>query len=564
MPKRYSALTPMKTTTNNGWRTALARVLMLGLLWQVPQLVAAQTPTANWQWATRATNSTDTNDFSRGSFVQTDGAGNVFSSGIFRGSMTLGGTALHSLGSYDSFLAKYTPTGAVAWVRHLRSSSNETIVYNLAIDNSGNSYVGGYYLSGTMVIGSTTLTGGGGFLVKYDPQGTILWARGAGHGFSGLACNAAGEIIAMGGFSGTQVFGSTTLTSPSLDGSTFLVKYDAQGTPLWARQWEGGSDDEGFVGLDAVGDIYLAADYDGTATFGPITLAGTPDGNNAFVAKYSAAGVPQWAVQQPVPGAPGREHAWDLATDAAGNTYLTGSSEPTGSSTEQWFVTKYTPQGVVGWSHFSNTVPAYTNGLLSIATDVTGNVYVSGAVAGTLTLGGLSLASSGSNDINAALLSFTPQGAPRWALSIGTPTATEGALGVVLDATNNLYITGTLQGSTSLGTLSLPQNGTTEEQFTAKVSVSVITTARQARITKPLLMYPNPARGGAVNVQWPELTERAGELAVYDALGRRVLTAPLPAGRPEVTLPVQHIGPGIYTLRLNTATVTATGRLVIE
>lgn len=553
----------MRIFTNSGWRTHLTWALAMSILWLTPQLLAAQTPTAAWQWATRASSSTATNDFSRGSFVATDATGNVFSAGTFHGAMTLGGTNINSLGGYDSFLAKYTPAGAVTWVRHLRNSSAETVVYGMAVDNSGNSYVTGYYFSGTMVVGSITLTGGGGFLVKYDPQGTVLWARGAGQVFAGLASTAAGEVVAIGSFSGTQVFGGTTLTSVGF-GSSFLVKYDAQGTPLWARQFEGGSDDEGFVGLDAVGNVYIAADYDGTATFGPITLAGSTDGHDVFVARYSAAGAPLWAVRQPVAGAAGREHAWDLATDTAGNTYLTGSSQPTAAATEQWFVTQYTPQGIVGWNHLSNTVPAQTNGLLGVATDAAGNVCVSGVVAGTLAIGGLSLASSGSADANVALLSFSPQGAPRWALSAGTATSTEGVLGLTLDALSNLYVTGILQGNSTLGTIALPQNSTAGEQFVAKVSISAITATAAAHAIERLQVYPNPASGGVVKAQWAALKEAPSQFLVHDALGRLVLTHPLPAGYSDAVLPVDNLVPGVYTLRLKTASATAIGRLVVR
>jgi hypothetical protein len=552
----------MKIATNYGWRAQLARAITLGLLWQAPQLVAAQTPTATWQWATRASSTTAANDYSEGNYIKVDGAGNTFSAGGFHGTMTLGGTSLLSPGDYDAFVAKYTPSGAVAWVRHLDGSSSETVVYGLAVDNSGNSYVSGYYLQGTMVIGSTTLTGGGGFLIKYDPQGTALWVREAGEGFNGIACTAAGEVVAMGSFSGTQVFGSTTLTSASMASSGFLVKYDSQGSVLWARQWEGVSSSAGSLGLDAAGNAYIAADFDGTATFGSITLPGNAGDRDVFVAKYSAAGLPQWALRQPVAGGAARESAWGLATDAAGNTYVTGSSELTTSSTERWFVTQYTPQGTVGWNYFSNIVQ--NSGLTGITTDATGNVYVSGAVAGSLSIGGLALASSGSNDANVALLSFTPQGAPRWGLSAGTATGTEVALGLTLDGLNNVYVTGVLQGNTTLGALALPQNSASEEQFTAKVSVSTLTATATARAAEPLHLYPNPASGGAVKVRWSALTDAPGQFFVYDALGRLMRADPLPAGRTEAALSIQGLERGIYTLHLKTATATAIGRLVIE
>ena len=552
----------MRTTTNRKWRAQLARAITLGLLWQAPLLAAAQTPAAAWQWATRATSTTATEDYSAGNYIKVDGAGNTFSAGNFHGTLTLGSNSLVSPGNYDGFVAKYTPSGAVAWVRHLDGSASETVVGGLAVDNSGNSYVTGYYFNGTMVIGSTTLTGGGGFLVKYDPQGTVLWVRGAGQVYGGIACTAAGEVVVLGSFRGTQVFGSTTLTSAPQASSGFLAKYDAQGTAQWAQQWEGTMSNGGLLDVDAAGNAYIAADFDGTATFGPFTLPGSAGNHDVFVAKYSAAGAPQWAVRQPVTGGPAREHAWGLAADAAGNTYVAGSSELTAAATERWFVTQYTPQGAVGWNYLSN--PVQNSGLIGITTDAPGNVYVSGAVAGSLSIGGLALASSGSNDANMALLSFTPQGTPRWALSVGTATGTEVALGLTHDGLNNLYVTGILQGNTALGALALPQNSTSEEQFTAKVSITTLTATAHARATELLQLYPNPASGRAVNVRWSALTEAPGQLLVYDALGQQMRTTPLPAGRTEAVLPTTGLKPGIYTLHLQTATATAIGRMVIE
>ena len=534
--------------------------MAVGLLWQAPQLAAAQTATAAWQWATRATSSATTaDDYSEGRFIKADGAGNVWSAGTFNGTLTLGSTSLASPGDYDSFVAKYTPTGAVAWVRHLNGTTYETIVSRLVVDGSGNSYVSGYY-DGTLVVGSVTLTGGNGFLVKYDPQGTVLWARSVEGYFSGIDCTPAGEVVAQGSFSGTLVLGGTTLTSTGFD-SGFLVKYDPQGTVVWARQFEGQANDEGTVSLDAAGNAYIAGQFEGTATFGPITLTSTSGDEDVFVARYSAAGVPQWALRQPVAGPSAYEYVWSMATDPAGNAYLVGASDDR-IANQRFFVTQYTPQGTVGWNHLSTATD--NSGLLGIATDATGNVYLSGGVAGSFGLGGLTLASSGSADLDLALLSFTAQGAPRWALRAGTAAGTEAALGLALDGANNVYVTGIVQGNTALGPLALPQNSASEEQFVAKASISVLTAAHRARTAEPLLVYPNPARGGAVKVRWSGLAEAPGQLLVHDALGRLVLTSPLPAGRAEAVLPVQGLGRGVYTLRLQTAAATATGRLVVE
>ncbi|WP_345224331.1 T9SS type A sorting domain-containing protein [Hymenobacter koreensis] len=551
----------MKTFTKFEQLARIGRVAALGFMLLAPGWVAAQTATANWQWANRATSTSAADDYSDGSLIKVDGAGNVFNAGSFHGTVTLGGTSLASPGDYDSFVAKYTPTGTVAWVRHLNGSSLETVVYTLEVDASGNSYVGGYYYDGTLVIGTTTLTGGGGFLVKYDPQGNVLWVRETGDICSGVASSSAGELVAFGHFEGTAVFGGTTLTSGPT-GSSFLVKYDAQGTALWARQIEGSSNDEGHVDLDAAGNAYIAADFEGTATFGPIILPGNPSDEDAFVAKYDAAGIPQWALRQPIAGSPGREHAWALSTDAAGNTYLVGSTEPATGSDVYWFVTKYMPQGSVSWNYVSGA--ASESGLLGVTTDAAGNVYVSGGVTGSLSIGGLSVASSGSANTDLALLSFTAQGAPRWAIATGSATGVEAALGLAVDRTDNVYVTGIVQGDAALGPLALPQNSTSEEQFVAKASISAITAAKSLRATEPLQLYPNPARGTNVQLRWSGLADASAELQVHDALGRQVLTLPMPAGRTEAVLPTNSLKRGVYTLRLQTTKSVATGRLVIE
>ena len=551
----------MKIFTPN-WPAHLGWAIALAAVCQAPRFAAAQTPAAAWQWANRATCTTAPNDYSEGNYIKVDGAGNTFSTGNFHGTLTLGSNSLASPGGDDAFLAKYTPTGAVAWVKHFDGSSSETVVYGLAVDNGGNSYVAGYYYSGTLMIGTTTLTGGGGFLVKYDPQGTALWVRQAGDVFNGLACTAAGEVVAMGSFSGTETFGSTTLTSVAMANSGFLVKYDAQGTALWAKQWEGVSNDAGSAGVDAAGNVYIAADFNGTATFGPITLPGNAGDEDVFVAKYSAAGAPQWAVRQPITGAAAVEHAWNLATDAAGNSYLVGSSELQASGDERFFVAKYTPQGTVGWNYLSNSAP--NSGLTGVATDAAGNVYVSGGVAGSLSIGGLTLATAGSTDVNLALLSFTPQGAPRWAISAGTATGTEAALGLALDGSSNLYVTGVLEGNTALGSVPLPQNSAAEEQFVAKVSVGTATATARARTIEPLQVSPNPATGTTVSVRWSALLAGPGQLQVRDARGRLVRTYPLPAGCAEAALPANGLAPGVYSLHLQTGAATALGRLVVE
>ncbi|OUJ69902.1 SBBP repeat-containing protein [Hymenobacter crusticola] len=535
------------------------------LLSLLPHQIAAQA-TASWQWATRAiTSTTSSEDYSEGEHIQVDGTGNIFNSGDFQGRMTVGGTTLVSSKSSDSYLAKYTPVGTLTWIRHFSSTEAETIIKGMAVDASGNSYVAGYYWPPGVFFIDTTLTltyKGGGFLVKFDPQGTVLWVRGVESGIHGLACSPTGEVLALGDFEGTLVLGNTTLISPSNEPSSFVVKYDAQGTALWAQQFEGRSNDEAVLSLDAAGNAYVASQFQGTATFGPLTLTGSNSNNDVFVARYSTVGVPQWVVRQPSPDPANEELVWSMTTDAASNVYLTSSTGLTYSAPHQWSITQYTPQGTIGWSYLSNATE--NGGIIGLTTDAASNVYLSGTVAGTLSLGGLTLTSSNTTDLDIALLSFSAQGTPRWAVQAGSITGSEYAFRVALDLTNNVYVTGALQGNTTLGSLALPQNSSSYEQFVAKASISTVTATQQARRREVLQLYPNPVSGGIIQVRWAHVGAAPGQLLVQDALGRCVLRYPLAAGQMEAFVPVHSLAPGVYTLRLHSVASTTTGRFIKE
>ncbi len=70
----------------------------------------------------------------------------------------------------------------------------------VAVDAAGNSYVTGEYYSPSITFGSTTLTNAGGydlFIVKYDVNGNVVWAKSAGGTNSdfgrGVAVDASGN-----------------------------------------------------------------------------------------------------------------------------------------------------------------------------------------------------------------------------------------------------------------------------------------------------------------------------------------------------------------------------------
>ena len=105
----------------------------------------------------------------------------------------------------------------------------------IAVDTLGNAYLTGYFQSSKITIGDTTLSNSfyNGtdvdlFIVKFNHNGNVIWARSAGGSSSdkgvSVALNNSGVVYLAGWFkSPTLTFADTTLTS-TVEGSYFLTK----------------------------------------------------------------------------------------------------------------------------------------------------------------------------------------------------------------------------------------------------------------------------------------------------------------------------------------------------
>jgi hypothetical protein len=151
----------------------------------------------------------------------------------------------------------------------------------------------------------TSLGGTDGFLAKYSPAGTLLWARRFGgtldERVTDLAVDQAGNLYVGGGFEGAATFdpgGSLVLTSAGgSDG--FITRYSTDGTLGWAVRFGGsGLDDVSALAVDAGGTLYAGGGFAAIATALPtsgvsIQSAGGRDG---FILSMTTAGAVNWAI----------------------------------------------------------------------------------------------------------------------------------------------------------------------------------------------------------------------------------------------------------------------------
>lgn len=287
---------------------------------------------------------------------------------------------------------------------------------DLDIDKYGNSYICGYYNSGTSsndpsfgIINPPLDFGKEGYVAKIDSSGNWQWVRAAMGGWDertlGLCVDRVNDFVyATGTCWGYTDFGSCVGASfPSGGDNIFLAKFDLNGTCQWLLGAGGGSDDHGYdVVTDKLGNIYLTGligMYSNPAVFGTISIPHPTGDSLGFVAKVSPAGAFQWVKTF-------------QATDGERDN--------------------------------------------RIAIDTTGNVYVTGGFRGTKTFGPVSSTSFGGRDI--FVLKFDSSGNQLWLKTNGSVLDDRGN-SVTVDIEQDVYITGEFRDRVVFGTDTVNNNG---------------------------------------------------------------------------------------------------------
>jgi len=141
-----------------------------------------------------------------------------------------------------------------------------------------------------VTVGSATLAPVGirdVFMIKLDPSGSPVWAKNIGGSTNdagrGIFLDASGISYTTGEFSGSMAVGTTSLTAVG-GRDVFMIKLDPSGNPVWAQNFGGSSTDTGYgIAVDASGSSYTTGLFRGSMTVGDTTL--TAQGENMFVIK---------------------------------------------------------------------------------------------------------------------------------------------------------------------------------------------------------------------------------------------------------------------------------------
>lgn len=509
--------------------------------------------------------------------VTTDAFGNVYMTGSFYGTVDFGGGSLISAGGADIFLVKFSSAGFYQWGQRFGDASDQNC-RSVAVDAADNVYIGGFF-QGSVDFGGGSLASLGDrdiYIAKFNSSGAYQWSKRFGDANEqwcmSMDVDDAGYVYLTGYFLGTVNFGGANLSSTG-SYQVFLASLDSDGVHEWSKQFGDAADQRGTsVTADAYGDVYMTGILTGTANFGGANLTGA-GGFDIFLAKFDALGVHQWSKRF---GDAANQDPHAVMTDHWGCVYLTGGIAGTtdfggggliSAGSYDAFLAKFDASGAHEWSHIWGDAAIQSGG--SIATTSLGDVFLGGTLEGTINLGGGNLTSLGGSDFY--LAKFDVSGVHQWSQRYGDSTKYQFVNGVATDGADDLYATGSFQGTVDFGGGPLTAAGSGEDAFLVKLGTA-LTGVHDSPTSDVLSIssYPNPFNPAAT-IRYTVPSKGRVTIDVFDARGAHVALlrdenmdagtyAARWNGRDDRGVPA---GSGVYFARLTSAEGTRSYKMTL-
>jgi hypothetical protein len=325
-------------------------------------------------------------------------------------------------------IKKFNAAGSLLWQTTYDPTERLRGVW-VAVDSGGN------ILSLATVVGGSNYTPSGWVILKYDPNGNLLWVNNLPGPFRDA------RRVEVDGSDQIYVAGRMWLTNASSNTTqdSVLIKYSPDGTMLWTSVFDNSSaidepyamtisPDSSRIGVAGVsGNLFMGLMYDpnGNLLWSKTSGVGYPandvafdTGNNSYfatgtyfpqdpnpyqmaVAKFNAAGNLSWLKSYPV-----GDRAFRVGLDFQGNILVTGIDQV---GYVDWMTIKTDANGNLVWSRRYDGGRNNDENPNMLAIDASGAVYITGT-------GGPNPSSGTISYLKGVVAKYGPDGTPQWAV----------------------------------------------------------------------------------------------------------------------------------------------------
>lgn len=430
---------------------------------------------------------------------------------------------------------KYSPAGVRQWlaVYDGRGGPTDDFPRAIALDDSGNVYVTGDS-EGPYRQGIAT--------IKYTKNGArssswpdIGWGVGVRrYDVAGQTGLQRGVAIAVDRDQNVYVAG---ISAPyaSGPGDYVTIKYDAAGTEVWTRRYDGpaaSEDSPVAVALDDSANVYVAG-----TSYGP-NQNGQSRGDFATV-KYSPGGALQWVARFNGP-ANYEDRCADMVMDASGDFYVTGTAW---NASPDFATIRYHRNGQPVWVAWHDGPDHADEQARAIAVGGDGCVYVTGS----------SATATGSLDYET--VKYDALGNEAWRIGYGGPAlGSDVPASIAVDATGHVYVHGSSVSPTNW-------NDYLTLRYSQPLAAVAESGGDEARL---ILRGPNPFRSGTT-IEFTLDREQSVTLSVLDLSGRavaRLADGVLSGGTHRCDFDARALARGVYFVRLRAGQATLTRKIV--
>lgn len=242
-----------------------------------------------------------------GRCIKADELGNIYCSGVFRGTADFDpGAGVYSFSgpssTDDIFILKLDTDGNFIWADHFGTAGTET-PRSLFVKSHG-VYVTGQF-GGTVDfdpgIGVYNLISAGSddvFVIRLDTAGSLIWAERLGgtgsDNVSQIRVDSDTSVYLLGSFYGTADLDPTAgihYTTAIGGQDIYMLKLDTLGNLNWTKNWGADVNDNGIaMAVNGTGDVWMAGNFGHNVDFneGPDSLIlNGSNYNNIFIHKQS-------------------------------------------------------------------------------------------------------------------------------------------------------------------------------------------------------------------------------------------------------------------------------------